>query len=250
MTQHVDDDRLEFFKAQHQAFTETLSKHHGRVEILPALLTQAFSSFEGNVDIQAQAYPDIACHKGCATCCTIRVVATAPEVLLVARYLRSAGGALKQEGIDLLQRLADADALTRGCDEQQRVELSCRCPYIDKGACVIYPVRPLACRGHASYDKRACVDAAAGRVDEIPYSVPHMAMRSLIQNAMQSALRDAGYAWAVYELNHSLRIALADDECEEGWLAGDDVFAPALVADISLAEMAGTFDHLHGRVAL
>lgn len=249
MTQDVEDDSLEFFKAQHQAFSETLAQHRGRVEILPALLTQAFSSFEGNVDIQAQDYPDIACHKGCATCCTIRVVATAPEVLLVARFLRSADGALKQAGIDLMQRLATADVATRGCDERERVTLRCRCPYIDKGACVIYPVRPLACRGHASYDKRACVDAASGRLDEIPYSIPHMTMRSLIQNAMQSALRDAGYAWAAYELNHSLSIALADEDCEAAWLAGDDVFAPALVADVSLTEMASTFDHLHGRHA-
>lgn len=249
MTQHVEDESLEFFKAQHQGFIETLTTHGGRVELLPALLTQAFSSFEGNVDMQAQDYPDIACSKGCATCCTIRVVATAPEVLLVARYLRAADGSLKQEGIDLMQRLADADAVTRGCDEQQRVELGYRCPYIDKGACVIYPVRPLACRGHASYDKRACVEAAAGRIDEVPFSVPHITMRSLIQNAMQSALCDAGYAWAVYELNHSLSIALAEQDCEEAWLAGDDVFAPAMIADISLAEMANTFDQLHGRLA-
>jgi Fe-S-cluster containining protein len=249
MTQNDDGGSLEFFKAQHQAFSETIAGFRGQVEMLSALLNQAFSSFEGNVEMQAQDYPDIACHKGCATCCTIRVVATAPEVLLVARYLRSADGALKQEGIDLMQRLMAADAITRGHDERQRVELGCRCPYIDKGACVIYPVRPLACRGHASYDKRACVDAALGRIDDIPYSVPHMTMRGLIQNAMQSALRDGGFAWAVYELNHALSLILVDEDFESAWLAGDDVFAPAMVTDISLAEMANTFDHLHGRTA-
>ena len=147
----------------------------------------------------------------------------------------------------MVQRLTEADSDTRDRDEQQRVSLRRRCPYIDKGACVIYPARPLACRGHASYDKRACAQAAAGRLEEIPFSVPHMKMRSLVQNAMQSALRDAGYAWAAYELNHSLSIALDDEECEQAWLAGDDVFAPALIADVSLAEMASTFDHIHGR---
>jgi Fe-S-cluster containining protein len=250
MTQDVEDETLGFFRAQHQGFVDTLAVHRGRVDMLPALLTQAFSSFDGNVEIQAEDYPEIACHKGCATCCTIRVVATAPEVLLVARFLRSADGALKQAGIDLIQRLAEADSATRGCDAQQRVSLRRRCPYIDKGACVIYPVRPLACRGHASYDKHACVEAAAGQLDEVPYSVPHMTVRSLVQNAMQSALRDAGYAWGVYELNHSLSIALDDESSEAAWLAGDDVFAAALVADVSLAEMASTFDHIHGRSAL
>ena len=248
MTQEVEDETLGFFKAQHQAFAETLAEFRGHVGLLPALLGQAFSSFDGNVAMQAEDYPEIACHKGCATCCTIRVVATAPEVLLVARYLRSAGGVIKQAGIDLMQRLTEADDVTRGCDEQQRVSLRRRCPYIDKGACVIYPVRPLACRGHASYEKHACVDAAAGQLEEIPYSIPHMTVRSLVQNAMQSALRDAGYAWGAYELNHALRLALADEGSEDAWFGGDDVFAPALVADVSLAEMASTFDHIHGRI--
>jgi Fe-S-cluster containining protein len=247
MYQDADEDMLGLFAAQHGAFSESLSQHGGQVGLLPALLTRAYSSFEGNVDRQASDHPDLACHKGCATCCTIRVVATAPEVLLVARYIRSVADELQQAGVDLQQRLADADTATRGCDEQQRVSLRCRCPYIHQGACVIYPARPLACRGHASYDKIACAEAAAGQRDEIPYSKPHMMMRSLIQNAMQSALRDAGYAWAVYELNHALSLALAHDEYEAAWLAGEDVFAPAMVTDVSLAEMADTFDQLHGR---
>ena len=102
-----------------------------------------------------------------------------------------------------------------------------------------------ACRSHAFYDKHTCVEAAAGRADGIPLSVPHMMVRSLIQNAMQSALRDAGYVWAAYELNHALCIALADEGCEAAWLAGADIFAPALVTEISLDEMANTFDRIH-----
>jgi Fe-S-cluster containining protein len=247
MTHDVDEDTLGFFKAQHQAFVDTLSRHSGEVELLPTLLTQAFSSFEVNVAQQTEDCPELDCHKGCATCCTLRVVATAPEVLLVARYIRAVDDSLKQSGVDLLERLAEADTTTRGCDEAERVALRRRCPYIEEGACVIYPVRPLACRSHASYDRHACWEAASGQIDEVPYSEQHMNMRSLIQNAMQSALRDAGYPWATYELNHSLSIALEDEGCEEAWLAGEDVFAPAMVKDVSLTEMARAFDQLHGQ---
>jgi Fe-S-cluster containining protein len=249
MTQDTDAEMPEFFRAQHHVFTNILAQHRGRAELLPTLLTQAFGSYEANVELQAVDYPELACHKGCATCCALRVVATAPEVLLVARFIRAHNETLKEAGVDLKQRLAQADSVTRDCDEQRRVSLRRRCPYIDKGACVIYPVRPLACRSHASYDKRACAEAAAGCLDEIPFSAHHMTVRSLVQNAMQSALRDAGYAWAAYELNHSLCIALADQACEEAWLAGDDVFARALIADISPAEMANTFDHIHRRAS-
>jgi Fe-S-cluster containining protein len=247
--QNEEEGALAFFRAQHQAFAETLSTWRGRADMVPALLGQAYSSFEGNVEVQAEGHPAIACHKGCATCCTIRVTATAPEVLMAARYIRAADAALKKAGIDLPQRLAEADEATRGRDERQRVTLRRRCPFIAKGVCVIYPARPLACRGHASYDKRACAEAAAGRLDGIPLSMPHMMVRSLVQNAMQSALRDAGYVWAAYELNHALSIALADEGCEAAWTAGADVFAPALAAEVSQDEMARTFDRIHGRSA-
>jgi Fe-S-cluster containining protein len=233
---------LAFFKAQHQAFTETLAARRGRENLIDGLLEQAFSSFEGNVAIQSEGLPPLACHKGCATCCTLRVTATAPEILLIARYVRWASAALKRADVDLEQRIADADRLTRGLSEEQRVALRRRCPFIANGVCVIYPVRPLACRGHASYDKRACVEAAAGRAGDIPFSAPHMTVRSLVQHAMQSALRDAGYAFGAYELNQAVSMALADDELQERWTAGDDVFADALATEVSLDEMASTFD--------
>ena len=69
-----------------------------------------------------------------------------------------------------------------------------------------------------------------------------MTVRSLVQNAMQAALRDCGYAWGAYELNQALRIALTNETCETAWLKGHDVFAAALIEDVSQAEMAATFD--------
>ncbi len=246
MTHAADADfgPLAYFKAQHRAFAETIAAWRHGDDLVGRLLTQACSSFDGNVAVQAEGQPPLACHKGCATCCTIRVTATAPEVLLVARYLRVATGPLKRAGIDLPQRLADADRATRGLDEPARVALRRRCPFIAQGVCVIYPARPLACRGHASHDKRACVDAAAGRAQQVPYSVAHMTVRSLVQNALQSALRDAGYAWAAYELNHAAVIALARHDCEAAWAAGEDVFAAARVDDVAADEMAQVFERI------
>lgn len=240
----TDNGPLAYFKAQHRAFADTLAARRDDDRLVDALMTQAFSSFDGNVAIQAEGRPPLACHKGCATCCAIRVTATAPEVLLVARYVRVAGAPLMRIGVDLRRRLAEADGATRGLDEAARVALRWRCPFIEQGVCVIYPARPLACRGHASYDKRACVEAAAGRADRVPYSEPHMTVRSLLQNAMQSALRDAGYAWAGYELNQALEIALADDTCEQAWAGGADPFAAARVDEVSAEEMARTFDQI------
>jgi len=123
------------------------------------------------------------------------------------------------------------------------------CPLIECDHCVAYAARPLACRGHASYDEEACRDALKGGASEVPVSALHLTVRSLVQNAMQSALRDGGLAWGSYELNQTLHIALRDETAERAWLAGSDVFAPALITDISLSEMAETFDAIKAMAA-
>jgi Fe-S-cluster containining protein len=244
---HADPEALDFFRAVHQAFDTVIIEHRGSEALLSALNSLAFTSYEGTVGLHTEGLPAPDCRKGCATCCTLRVVATAPEVFLVARYIRAMDDRFKTQKIDLRKRIARADELTRGRGERERVRLRRRCPYIHAGACVIYPVRPLACRSHMSYSRQACIDAAAGRVDEVPYSPVHLHVRSVVQNAMQSALRDAHHPWATYELNHALSIALADDAAEAAWLAGGDVLGAAQVAEVGAVEMAEAFDQILGR---
>lgn len=235
-------DSLAFFTAQADAFAETLAACRGREDLIGGLLSQAFSSFDGNVAMEAGDYPAVACHKGCATCCTLRVTATAPEVLLIARFIRWSDR--QNRALNLAKRVTKADQSTRGLDEAERVKLRKTCPFIQRGVCTIYPVRPLACRGHACYDRRACVDAASGQAKQIPLSEPHRLFRGLIQNAMQLALRDAGYVWALYELNQAVTLALENADCESRWTEGGETFAAAEVGEVSRDEMALIFDRI------
>lgn len=233
-----------FFQQLHAQYAHALAHWAGRATALDALLHIAWGSFDHNVDQQARELPAVDCARGCATCCTLRVTATAPEALMLARFIRAIHPALKARGIDLPGRVAGADVLTQGLGEPQRVAARHRCPFIAQGVCVIYQVRPLACRGLASYDRKACAQAASGRAAAIPYSQPHMRVRSLVQNAMQSALRDARLPWASYELNQALTMALSEANVEARWLGGEDVFAPAQVKDVDAADMAQAFDAL------
>jgi len=92
-----------------------------------------------------QGLPAIYCGKGCATCCTLRVTATAPEVLMVARFIQALHPALKARCIDLPAQVAVADTQTQGLDELGRVSVRKRCPFIAQGACVKpekWPPRP------------------------------------------------------------------------------------------------------------
>jgi hypothetical protein len=231
-----------FFKDLRTAFGRTLQGGTGAAGT-EAVLQQAWNSFDGNVAIQCEGQPPIACHKGCPSCCTLRVTALAPEVFMVAACVRATASALRSHGIDLVQRMRDADAATRGLDEEARVALRRRCPYIVQGVCLIHRVRPLACRGHASHDKRACVEAAAGRADEIPFSGPHRVVRILVQSALQAALRTRGLAWGAYELNHAVVLALDDEHALARWLAGADPLAHAAIDDAEgRAAMGRWFD--------
>jgi Fe-S-cluster containining protein len=233
-----------FFRQQQQAFAATLAAQAGAATLAPQLLAQAADSFGANVREQCADEPPLACGRGCASCCTLRVSATAPEVLAVAAFLRAVQPRLLPRGIDLVGQVRDADAATHGLGEAQRVTLRQRCPFIAQGVCVIYAVRPLACRGHASHDLRACTEAAAGRRDEVPYSAGHRLVRALVQGALQSALRDAGLAWGAYELNAALLLAIDDEGADAAWRAGADPLAAAALTEVAADEMARTFDAL------
>jgi hypothetical protein len=84
------------------------------------------------------------------------------------------------------------------------------------GAADRVAVRPLACRGLASYDRHACAQAASGKIDAIPYSESHMRVRSLVQNAMQSALQDARWR-RLRRLEAVALTAFLQSRCRDCW---------------------------------
>ena len=232
-----------FFRDLRQAFGHTLQGPLTAAGI-DAALQQAWDSFDGNVAIQCEGQPPIACKKGCPSCCTLRVGVLAPEVFMVATFLRATAKTLQAHGIDLIARVREADVATRGLDDVARVRLKRRCAYIEQGVCLIHRVRPLACRGHASYDRQACIEAAAGRLDEVPFSEPHQVVRTLVQTALQASLRARDLAWSTYELNHALVLALDDASASHHWLAGGDPLAAAAIDQDQRADMAVWFDEV------
>jgi hypothetical protein len=230
---------IEFFKNMCRIFGRLLTSDRDGADPIGSVVLRAYETFEVQFACEAAQEIKAACHSGCASCCTIRVTATAPEILNIAREIRRFPDFVSP---DLTQRVLASSRATRLLSQQQRMASGLFCPLIENNFCLIYPARPLACRSHVSFDEQACRYALNGGLSEVPVSAFHLKVRSLVQNAMQSALRDANLAWGSYELNHALRIALSDETCEKAWIAGVDVFAPALITDVSLEEMADTFD--------
>jgi hypothetical protein len=120
---------LAFSKALHRNFGETLADAPGRGVPIRGLMEDCFRIF----DRKSENAPGLACHGGCASCCAIRVAATAPEILLIARAIRSCSEAM---GLNLRQKVDAADSATRRLDEQSRMTAA-PCPFIEGGLCVI-----------------------------------------------------------------------------------------------------------------
>ena len=155
MTQDEGDGPQAFFLAMRDSFDRILAAGRGDPRLVDALTAQAFDSFDRNCEIQSEGQPDPACVRGCDTCCCLHVSATAPEIFLAARFLRLTAPAFARHGVDMGGKLASAHVATDGKSQQERFSSCLMCPFIIGGACAIYSVRTLACRGHVSFDKEA-----------------------------------------------------------------------------------------------
>ncbi|XUM24962.1 YkgJ family cysteine cluster protein [Bradyrhizobium oligotrophicum S58] len=201
------------------------------------LADRAFDLFEANIDAQTAHLPTLACAKGCPSCCALRVTATAPEIFLLARYVRQIDQRMPATALgSLSRRIKLAHRATRGLSEIERMKLRQPCPFVVRGGCIIHPARPLACRGHASFDRRACAQAMAGREVDVPVSAPHVALRALVQDSLRAALGVAGLASGLYELNQGLVLALDAPERERAWRDGQDSLAPARIEASTAAQ--------------
>ncbi|MGD9656174.1 MAG: YkgJ family cysteine cluster protein [Methylocystis sp.] len=237
-----DNCPSDFFRATSHAFGETIDSCRSRPELIGLLCAQAFDGFTQNVAIQGEGEPALACHGECAACCRLRVAATAPEIFLLARFVSVNAAAFAERGIMLRKRIVEADQTIGGLSEEQRMLIQYACPLIEGGLCLAYKVRPLACRGHAAFDKESCVAAARGEAVDTPVSSTHLFVRSVVQNALMAALRRSGLAWGLYEVGSALSCALSAPNALEQWISGQDPLARARIPDFNLIEAGAMFD--------
>ena len=114
-----------FFKAMSRVFSLSLAAGRKSRNLIEELSRQAYESFANGIACEAQQDAAVACYGGCASCCTIRVAATAPEILNLARKIRTLPHNVSSE---LTRRILAADRETRRLDQQQRMASSSGLP--------------------------------------------------------------------------------------------------------------------------
>jgi Fe-S-cluster containining protein len=103
---------------------------------------------------------DLACKKGCSTCCTQNVVITAVEGELIHRFVREHGkvewfAAKFQQKAQTRRPELTTNGFAASCLQGEDVEpdsygSSEPCPFLEEDCCGIYEVRPFSCRCFAS----------------------------------------------------------------------------------------------------
>jgi Fe-S-cluster containining protein len=134
------------------------------------------------------------CHRGCFSCCRQRISTPLPEAYTIGQYIKR--NFKKNELEDLKSRVTAWHLwmeqelprhLQKGMDADTALyNYGPFCPLLVDGACSIYPVRPLVCRGHyVSSDARSCLsltdDSALEEEPTLLRSVPSAGMKYGLQ---------------------------------------------------------------------
>jgi Fe-S-cluster containining protein len=190
-----------------------------------------------------------ACAPGCAHCCHMPVSLSPPEALLIHTHVLEHWPADRRAA--LVAALAEAERAAAGEDDAALFRARRACVFLDGDSqrCTIYAVRPLACRGHASFDRQACADAHeapadAARAARVPTDEGLRAEKDRIKTTLGVTLIEARRDPLDYELSSLLRAVFADPEIGQRWLSGRAgelpcrVLGPGRVAHAELTRLA------------
>ena len=149
------------------------------------LMSSAYEAVDGLIDsFRNRCLREglaIDCQKGCAWCCHQAILASTQEILLITRYLTSHLTAGQQQ---VVQRKArEREAVTGAMNLREFLQTLHPCPFLIDDSCLIYPVRPMACRCYLSADMESCLaqyhQPENNKIMAALYNLPLLAGRSI-----------------------------------------------------------------------
>jgi hypothetical protein len=173
--------------------------------------------------------PAAACKAGCGWCCHQQVGVSAPEAIRIAAHIRTLPEA---EGAAMAAAVTAAAERTKGMTTQQRARSKLACPFLgSNGACTIYAVRPLRCRGLHSIDVDFCIAChddldgmrkrlEAGELKPVYLETPERIFDSALAGVLKALGKAAPKAVVSLELSASVAALLANPKQGERWLLG------------------------------
>ncbi|MGE5515513.1 MAG: YkgJ family cysteine cluster protein [Bacteroidota bacterium] len=173
--------------------------------------------------------PASACKAGCGWCCHQQVGVSAPEAIRIAAHMRALPEA---EAAAMTARVTDTARRTAGMSTHQRATSKVACAFLGAdGACMIYAVRPLRCRGLHSIDVDFCIAChedldgmrrklEAGELKPVYLDTPERIYDSALGGVLKALSKAAPKAVVSLELTAAVAALLAQPRLAERWLAG------------------------------
>ena len=139
----------------------------------------------------------MACAAGCPYCCVLNVAILLPEAMVIADWLQEC---LRFDGACYLTETSRLHRnWERWMDDEERIARQASCPLLDDaGSCFIHHVRPLACRGVASLDRKSCREAFNPIISDQERLVPADLLR---RAAFDAAFKGLARALRYYGLD-------------------------------------------------
>lgn len=222
------DQTLRMIEGEREATRKLLSERSDPDRTATRVALRVYHHFDR---VTAPAAGEVACHEGCAWCCRgVKVDVTAPEALAIADYLRTTSHS-EDDFAEVRDALSEAAEHARGLSIDGRARDQTPCFFLDEetSSCLIYELRPLRCRGHASFDASACEDAARHPDEDRTVPVQFIVQQAagLFTLGQIAGIGDAGCDSDSYELTNAVHVALSAPNASRRWVAGEDVMRAA-----------------------
>ncbi len=151
--------------------------------------------------------PPTDCKKGCAWCCSMDVKVTIPEIIYIEDFIRKTFAGEKLSWLE--ERLRTTVKKISGFGTEQRAESDVFCGFLDENKeCMIYPARPLVCRGWQATRVSDCEKAfgtITGKIEVYPQS---LYIYETVEQGIVDGLQDLGLPDESRELNEGVYRAL------------------------------------------
>ncbi len=166
------------------------------------------------------------CRKGCSYCCNQPVVASPPEIFLLADALRHTYKDEPAELADIIATLkAHSEKTAPYKDTFAYRAAKIPCPLLNDGnACSVHGFHPLVCRSHTSLDVQACKRQYEVTDFTTPEITNFRELAMAIYSGMSQCLKANGLKSKEYNFIPALIIALEDPTCEQRWKDGRNPF--------------------------
>ena len=197
-----------------------LALQHLEKEVSVQNLTAAIRQLYDSVDDLLDAFikrsvldgRPVECKKGCSWCCHQVVYAVTHEFLYLHDHLQK--NFMEEIRNRILDRARENVLLTRQKSQKEELQVNTPCPFLESGSCMVYGVRPMACRIYLSSSESACKNEQS--IPEL-FEFPLRAGR-MLNEGFVAYLKQIGFLVSEDPLDRGYSTLVTLGQTMEGWI--------------------------------